>query len=129
MCTNFTNLNKYCLKDDFPLSRLDKVVDSAAGCETMTLLDCFSGYHKIWLHKNDEEKTSFITPSGTYCYLRMPEGLKNASPTFCRMTKAIHKEEMERNVFTYVDGIVVASRKKETQIQDLTDTFTNMRRA
>jgi hypothetical protein len=58
----------------------------------------------------------------------MPEGLKNADPTFCRMTKAILKEQIERNVFTYVDDIVVASRKKETQIQYLDETFTNMRR-
>jgi hypothetical protein len=59
----------------------------------------------------------------------MPEGLKNAGPTFCRMTKAILKEQMERNVFSHVNDIVMASRKKETQIQDLAETFTNMRRA
>jgi hypothetical protein len=105
------------------------VVDSAAGCETMALLDCFSGYHQIWLRKEDEEKTNFITPFGTYCYLRMPKGIKNAGPTFYRMMKAILKEQMKRNVFTYVDDIVAASRKKETQIQDLAETFANMRRA
>jgi hypothetical protein len=47
MCTDFTDLNKCCPKDDFPLSMIDKVVDFAAGCETMALLDCFSGYHQI----------------------------------------------------------------------------------
>jgi hypothetical protein len=47
MCTNFIDLNKCCLKDDFPLSRIDKVVDSMTGCETMALLDCFSVYHQI----------------------------------------------------------------------------------
>jgi hypothetical protein len=59
----------------------------------------------------------------------MLEGLKNTDPTFCRMTKAILKEQMERNVFTYVDDIVVVSRKKETQLQDLVETFANIRRA
>jgi hypothetical protein len=113
MCTYFTDLNKCCPKDDFPLSRIEKVVDSTARCETMALLDCFSGYHQIWLRKEDEEKTSFITPFNTYCYLRMLEGLKNASPTFYRMTKAILKDQMQRNVFAYVDDIVVASRRKE----------------
>jgi hypothetical protein len=78
--------------DDFPLTRIDKVVDSTTGCEIMALLDCFLGYHQIWLRKKDEEKTSFVTPFGTYCYLRMPNGLKNADPTFCRMTKDILKE-------------------------------------
>jgi hypothetical protein len=129
MCTNFIDLNKCCPKDDFPLSGIDKVVDSAAGFEIMALLDCFSRYHQIWLRKEDEEKTSFITHFGTYCYLKMPEGLKNVGPTFCRMTKTILKEQMERNVSTYVHDIVVASRKKETQIYDLAKTFANMRRA
>jgi hypothetical protein len=56
MCIYFTDLNKCCPKDDFPLSRIDKVVESAVGCETMALLDCFSGYHQIWLHKEDERQ-------------------------------------------------------------------------
>jgi hypothetical protein len=64
MCTNFNDPNKCYPKDDFPLSRIDKVVDSAAGCEMMALLDCFFCYHQIWLSKEDEEKTSFITPFG-----------------------------------------------------------------
>jgi hypothetical protein len=97
--------------------------------ETMSLLDYFSRYHQIWLRKEDEEKRSFITPFGTYCYLRMPEGLKNASSTFYRMAKAILNEQMEGNIFTYVGNIVVASRKKGTQLQDLVETFTNMWRA
>jgi hypothetical protein len=129
MCTDFTDLNKCCSKDDFPLSRIDKVVDSATGCETMAVLDCFSKYHQIWLRKEDEQKTSFIMPFGTYCYFRMPEGLKNAGPMFCRMTKVILKDQMQRNIFAYIDNIMVASRKKSTQIQDLAETFTNMHRA
>jgi hypothetical protein len=72
---DFTDLNKYCPKDDFPLVRFDKITDSATGYEVMALLNYFSGYHQIWLRWEDEEKTSFITPFGTYCYLRMPEGL------------------------------------------------------
>jgi hypothetical protein len=126
MCTDFTDLNKCCLKDDFLLSRIDKVVDSAVGCETVALLNYFSRYHQIWLRKEDKEKTSFITPFGTYSYLTMSEGLKNAGPTFCRMTKHILKEQMEKNVFAYVNDIVVASRKKETQFKDLAETFANM---
>jgi hypothetical protein len=69
MCIDFTDLNKYYPKVDFPLSRIHKVVGSAAGCETIALLDCFLGYHQIWLRVEDEEKTSLITPFGTYSYL------------------------------------------------------------
>ena len=89
MCIDFTNLNKACKKDPFLLPRIDTFVDKAAGCKRFSLLDCFSGYHQIWLKKEDEEKTSFTTPFGTYCYTRMPEGLKNVGSTFTRMTKAV----------------------------------------
>jgi hypothetical protein len=50
MCTNFTDLNKCCPEDDFPLPRIDKIVDSVTASEMMALLDCFSEYHQIWLH-------------------------------------------------------------------------------
>jgi hypothetical protein len=69
MYTDFTDLNKCCPKDVFPLARIDKIIDSTVGCEIMAVLDCFSGYHQIWLRREDEEKMSFIAPFGTYCYL------------------------------------------------------------
>jgi hypothetical protein len=78
MCIDFTDLNKAYPKDDFPLPRNDRVVDDVAKSQLMSLLDCFSGFHQIWMRKEDEEKTSFITPFGTYYFVRMPEGLKNA---------------------------------------------------
>jgi hypothetical protein len=129
MCTDFTDLNKCYPKDDFPLTRIDKVVDSAAGCEIISLLDCFLGYHQIRLREEDQEKASFIMPFGTCCYFRIPEGLKNVGPTFCRMTKVVLKEQLERNVFTYVDDIVVASRKKENELQDLAESFAIMQKS
>jgi hypothetical protein len=88
MCIDFIDLKKRCPKDNFTLTKIDKIVDSTASCERMALLDCFSSCRHIWLCREDEEKTSFIIPFGMYCYLRMPEGLYNAGPTFCRMTKA-----------------------------------------
>jgi hypothetical protein len=129
MCTNFTNLNKCCPKDDFPLARIDTIVDFTKGCEMMSLLDNFSGYHQIWLRREYEEKTSFITPFGTYCYLRMFEGLCNAGSTFCRMMKAALKGQVGRNVLSYDDVIVMASKKKTTYIVDLAETFANMHEA
>jgi hypothetical protein len=49
MCTEFTDLKKCYPKDDFPLARLDQIIDSGVASEIMALLDCFSGYHQIWL--------------------------------------------------------------------------------
>ena len=104
MCIDFTDLNKACPKDKFPLPRIDSLVDAAASSELMSLLDCYSGYHQIWMKKEDELKTSFIIPNGTYCYLRMPEGLKNAGGSFSRMTAKVLHSQIGRNVQTYVKG-------------------------
>jgi hypothetical protein len=129
MCIDFTDLNKAYPKDEFPLPRIDSLVDAAASSELMSLLDCYSVYHQIWMKKEDEPKTSFITPSGTYCYLWMPERLKNAGGSFSRMTTKVLHSQIGRNVLTYVDDIIVKSTKQENHITDLQETFTNFRQA
>jgi hypothetical protein len=129
MCIDFTDLNKACLKDQFPLPRIDSLVDAEATLELMSLLDCYSGYHQIWMKEEDEPKTSFITPSGTYCYLRMSEGLKNAGESFSRMTGKVLHSQIGRNVLTYVDDFIVTSTKQENQVSDLQETFANFRQA
>ena len=67
MCIDFTTLNKFCPKDDYPLPCIDTLVDATVGSEMLRMLHCFSGYHQIFMKKSDEEKTSFTTPFGTYC--------------------------------------------------------------
>jgi ribonuclease HI len=129
MCIDFTSLNKACPKDNFPLPWIDKIVDSTAGCEVMSLLDCFSGYHQICMKEEDKASTSFITPFGTYCFFQMPEGVKNAGSTFSRLTKKVLEEQVGRNIFTYVDDIIVASKNNEDNLADLAETFANMRDA
>jgi hypothetical protein len=79
--------------------------------------------------KEDEEKTSFITPFGTFCFVRMPEGLKNVGPTFTRMTGAVFKPQIGRNIQAYVNDLIVKSSDKASHVKDLVETFTNMRRA
>ena len=76
MCIDYTSLNKACPKDPFALPRIDQVIDSTAGCELLSFLDAYSGYHQIKLKPEDQIKTSFITPYGAYCYVTMPFGLK-----------------------------------------------------
>jgi len=116
MCIDFTNLNKACPKDEYPLPRIDTLVDAAAGSEMLSMLDCFSGYHQIFMNKGDEEKTSFTTPFGTYYYIRMPEGLRNVGYTFNRIVKKVLRDQLDRNIPTYVDDMVVRSNKKEDDI-------------
>jgi hypothetical protein len=81
MCFDFTDLNKACLKDSFPLPRMDLLVDSTSRHEPLRFIDAFSGYNQIHMNEADQEKTSFITDRGLYCYKMMPFGLKNARAT------------------------------------------------
>jgi hypothetical protein len=109
MCVDFIDLNKACKKDEFPLERVDKIVDDAANCEMLSLLDMFSGYHQIRGRREDKEKTSFITPFETFCFVGMLEGLKNASCTFSRMIAVVLHPQIRRNILAYVDDIVIKS--------------------
>jgi hypothetical protein len=91
MCVDYTNLNKACPKDPFPLPRIDQVIDSTAGCELLSFVDAYSGFHQISLYQPDQIKTSFITSYGAYCYRTMPFGLRNAGATYQRcMQKCLH---------------------------------------
>ena len=67
MCIDFKHINQACPKDHFPLPRVDQIVDSTAGCERLSFLDAYSGYHQIRLYGPDEIKTAFITPFGCFC--------------------------------------------------------------
>jgi hypothetical protein len=78
--------------------------------------------------KEDEEKTSFITPFGTYCFVRMPKGLKNPDPTFTRMTREVFKLQIDKNIQAYIDDIIVKSDIRPNHILDLRETLANMRR-
>lgn len=108
----FINLKKACPKDELSLPRIDSLVDASATSELMSLLDYYSGYHQIWMKQKDKVKTSFITPSGAYCYVRMPEGLKNATRSYSKMTSKILNSQIGNNVLTYVDDIIVGSTKQ-----------------
>jgi hypothetical protein len=99
-------------KDNCPLPRIDTLVDQVVGSEMLSFLDCFSGYHQIWMRKEYEEFISFITPFGTYYFVRMTEGLRNAGTTFVRMTSTVLHKQIGKNILTYVDDIVVKSKKK-----------------
>ena len=82
VCVDFTNLNKACPKDPFPIPKIDQLVDAIVGHPRMSFLDAFQGYHQIPLASNDQKKTTFVTPVGNYHYKVMPFGLKNAGSIY-----------------------------------------------
>jgi hypothetical protein len=92
MCVDYTDLNKHYPKDHFGLPRIDEVIDSTAGCEVLSFLDCDFGYHQISLREEDQIKTSFITPFDAYCYMTMLFGLKNAGAIYQRAIQRCLKD-------------------------------------
>ncbi|GKV50078.1 hypothetical protein SLEP1_g56795 [Rubroshorea leprosula] len=84
MCVDFTDLNKVCPKDNYPLPNIDELVDNSFGYVVFSLCDAYSGYNQIPMAKEDRDKTTFIAAGATCCYVVMPFGLKNAGATYQR---------------------------------------------
>ncbi|GJS19910.1 reverse transcriptase domain-containing protein [Tanacetum coccineum] len=127
MCVDFKDLNKACPKNGYPLPERDWKVESLCGFPFKCFLDAYKGYHQIKMAKEDEEKTTFITIQGIFCYSKMPFGLRNVGATYQRLVdKAFHKQ-IGRNLEVYVDDLVIKNRTKDKIIRDIEETFKTLR--
>ncbi|XP_020206975.1 uncharacterized protein LOC109792009 [Cajanus cajan] len=123
MCTDFTDLNKACPKDSYPLPNIDCLVDGASGYELLSFMDSYSGYNQIRMHPADEDKTAFIADQANFCYRVMPFGLKNAGETYQRLMDKVLVNQLDRNVEAYVDDMVVKSESVNRHFDDLQELF------
>jgi hypothetical protein len=82
LCVDFKNLNQVSLKDNYPLLKMDHILQRVVGSQRMYVLDGFSGYNQVAIHPDDQEKTTFTTPWGTFMYAKMTFGLMNVGATF-----------------------------------------------
>ena len=128
MCVNFTDLNKACPKDSNPLPRIDQLMDSTASHKLLSFMDAFSRYNQIRMDEADQEKTSFVTSQGLFCYKVMSFGLKNAGATYQRLVNHMFRPQIGRNVEVYVDDMLVKSLDKGKHLDDLQETFDTLRR-
>ncbi|KAJ9546930.1 hypothetical protein OSB04_019473 [Centaurea solstitialis] len=119
VCIDFTDLNKACPKDPFPLPHNDAMVDATAGHELLTFMDAYSGYNQILMHTNDQEKTAFMTDKGIYYYKVMPFGLKNAGSTCQRLVNTMFKEHLGRTMEVYIDDMLVKSERSIDHVAHL----------
>ena len=127
MCVDFTDLNKACPKDNYPLPRIDRLVDSTTGHKLLSFMDAFSGYNQIKMEETDQEKTSFVTSQGLFCYKVMPFGLKNAGATYQRLVNHMFRPQIGRNVEVHVDDMLVKNQNEEIHLDDLQETFDTLR--
>ena len=82
LCVDFRNLNRASLKDNYPLPKMDHILQKVVGASRMSMMDGFFGYNQVAVLPEDQKKTAFTTPWGTFMYARMPFGLINAGATF-----------------------------------------------
>lgn len=129
LCIDFTNLNKACPKDRYLHPSVDRLVDQSSICELLSFMDAHSGYNQVLMAREDEEKTSFVTDLGTFCFRVIPFRLRNTGATFQRLMDQIIEKQIGRNVEVYMDDIHVRSREARTHLADLKETLDNVRRA
>jgi hypothetical protein len=102
-------------------------MDSTSGCDLLSFLDAYSGFHQIQMSREDRKHVAFVTVDGLYCYVVMPYGLKNALPTFVRAMSKTFGDLIRDKVEVYVDDIVVKTKRGSTLVEDLTLVFDRLR--
>ena len=98
-------------------------MDAIAGHELLTFMDAFLGYNQIRMDPSDQEKTSFVTGQGTYCYQVMHVGLKNAGATYQRLVNKMFQKQIGAYMEVYIDDMLVNSVKAELHVSHLAESF------
>jgi len=127
MC-GFRRREKCMSKGQLSSPRIDQLVNSTAGHELLTFMDAFSGYNKIVMSEEEEEKTSFVNSQGLYSYKVMPFRLKNAKTMYQRLVNHMFNKKIGRNIEAYTGDMPVESREEKSHLDNLQETFNTLRR-
>ncbi|KAJ9566947.1 hypothetical protein OSB04_002913 [Centaurea solstitialis] len=119
ICMDYRRLNKATQKDHFPLPFIDQMLDRLAGKEFYCFLDGYSGYNQIAIAPDDQEKTTFTCPYGTFAFRRMPFGLCNAPATFQRCMMSIFSDMLENSMEVFMDDFSVYGTSYDDCLQNL----------
>jgi hypothetical protein len=128
LCVDFRNLNRCSWKDNYPLPKMEHILQRVVGSSRMSMIDGFSGYNQVVVHPDDMEKTAFTTPWGTFMYAQMPFGLMNVGATFQRAMDIAFVGEKDKFVVIYLDDITVFSNSDEDHLRHLRQVFLKCRR-
>ena len=109
---DFINMNTSCLKDNYPFLDMETLLQRVMGSGMMSMFDGFSGYNQVLVNKEDQHKTTFTTPWGTYKFLRMPFGLLKEGATFQRAMDFAFKELIGKIIEIYQDDLTVFSKER-----------------
>ncbi|KAM1814806.1 hypothetical protein ACFX11_028430 [Malus domestica] len=128
MCVDYTDLNKRCPNDNFPLLLIDRLIDFTTGCELLSFIDAYSGYNQILMNPSNQEHTAFTIDRGLYCYKVMPFILKNEGATYQRLVNSMFADQIGKSMEVYVDNMLVKSKHANQHIANLYETFTILKR-
>lgn len=127
LCVDYRRLNEVTISVKYPLPRIDDLLHSTSNANFITTLDLKAGYHQIPVKRQDQDKTSFITPFGTFRYKSMPFGLKTAPATFQRLIDRFRSGLQHIAILAYLDDLIIISSDFDTHLRDLNDVFTRLR--
>ena len=119
ICIDYKKLNKATLKDHFPLPFLDQKLDRLVGHDYYCFLNGYSGYNQIAIALEDQDKTTFTCPYGTFTFRMMPFGLCNAPSTFQRCMIAIFSDMVERTIEVFMDDFSVVRASFDNYLKNL----------
>jgi hypothetical protein len=119
MCIDYRVLNKITIKNNYPLPRVDDLLDRLAGAKVFSRIDLKSGYYQIRIAEEDVEKMACRTRYGSYEFVVMPFGLCNAPTTFITLMNSMFHHESDDFVVVYIDDILIFSRSKEEHARHL----------
>ena len=128
LCIDFRNLNRASLKDNYPLPKIEHILQRVVGSKKISLLDGFSGYNQVLVLPEDQLKKAFTTPWGTFMYLKMPFGLINVGATFQREMNIAFSKEIGHFIVIYLDDVTVYSKTDEEHLKVLRIVFEKCRR-
>ncbi|GBG60453.1 hypothetical protein CBR_g5627 [Chara braunii] len=128
LCIDYRGLNRYTVKNNYPMPRSDELFDRLAGNRFFTKIDLRSGYHQIRVAAADQPKTAFRSRFGHYEFTVMPFGLTNTPATCQRAMNDIFRDILEQYVLVYLDDILVYSRTLEEHLRHLRDVIDHLRR-
>ena len=123
ICIDFRNLNRVSLMDNYPLPKVDHILQKVVGSQRMSMLDGLSGYNHVLAHPDDQEKTTFITPWGTSMYSKIHFGLMNAGATFQQAMDITFSKEKDKFMVIYLDDITIYSKSNEKHLHHLKIIF------
>ena len=126
-CVDYRQLNKVTTKDQFPLPRIDDLLDTLGKAKYFSTLDLASGYWQVEIKPEDRPKTAFITTEGLYEFNVMPFGLTNAPATFQRLMNKVFKNQLNKFVVIYLDDTNVFSTTFKDHLLHLRIVFDKLR--